>query len=109
MTKDAEKAFVIIYSEYLRRRKAGTAKNQALQFEGGEVYDLPGFDRWIHSDIDDSVRELKQAGYLKKFILGDIELTSSGIAYMESKPKEYFSAFVSVVKDLLSLVAAFMP
>lgn len=104
MTKGTEKAFVIIYSEYLRRRSFGTTKYNAVQFDDAKLVAIEAFSKWNPADIKLSLRELKNLGFIKSDILGNITLTEAGIEYMESKPKEYFTRFAGVVKDLLSLV-----
>ena len=108
MTKDTEKAFVIIYSEYLRRRSFGTAKNQAVRFEDSKLRAIEAFSNWNTEDIRYSLHELKKLGYIKMDILGDAALQESGIEYMENMPKEYFSAFAGLVKGIAELIAAFL-
>lgn len=109
MTKDTEKAFVILYSEYLRRRSSGTAKNQAVWFEDTDLRSIKAFSSWDSEDIRYSLRELKEIGYIKMDILGDVVLLRDGIEYMENKPNEYFGAFANLVKDLVSLVTSLRP
>ena len=108
MTKDTEKAFVIIYSEYLRRRSFGTAKSQAVRFEDSKLRAIECFTNWRPADIGYCMQELRKCGYLKMDILGNVELLEPGIEYMESKPKEYFSAFAGIVKGIAELIAAFL-
>lgn len=108
MTKDTEKAFVIIYSEYLRRRSFGTAKSQAVRFEDSKLRAIEGFTNWRPADIGYCMQELRKCGYLKMDILGNVELLEPGIEYMESKPKDYFSAFAGIVKGIAELIAAFL-
>lgn len=108
MTKDTEKAFVIIYSEYLRRRNCGTAKNQAAVFEDSKLYAISEFEKWDRADISCAIRELQENGYIKDDICGDVTLLTEGIDYMENKPKQYFESFAGIVKDLLSLASTFL-
>lgn len=108
MTRDTEKAFVILYSEYLRRRSFGTAKNQAVRFEDAKLRKIGAFSNWHPSDIQYSLLELQQSGYISTDVCGDIELLKEGIKYMESKPKDYFSAFAGIVKGIAELIAAFL-
>lgn len=108
MTKDTEKAFVIIYSEYLRRRNIGTAKNQAVWFEDSKLRKIDAFSTWNPEDIRYSVQELVNLGYVRADILGNVELSEPGIEYMENKSKEYFASFVGLVKGLTELVASFL-
>lgn len=109
MTKDTEKAFVIIYSEYLRRRSFGTAKYQAVRFEGSKLSAIDAFSSWHPEDIRYSLQELRKLGFVKIDIIGDVALQESGISYMERRPREYFSAFAGIVKGIAELVAAFLP
>lgn len=109
MTKDTEKAFVIIYSEYLRRRSSGTAKNQAVRFESAKIKAIDAFSNWNAEDIRYCLWELRKSGYLGIDIFGNVTLLESGIEYMESKPKEFFSAFTETVSGLISLISAFRP
>ena len=108
MTRDTEKAFVIIYSEYLRRRSFGTAKNQAVQFEDAKLRKIEAFSNWNPQDISYCIGQLEKLGYVKRNIIGDVTLLEPGIEYMESKPKEYFSAFAGIIKGIVELIAAFL-
>lgn len=108
MTRDTEKAFVVLYSEYLRRRSFGTAKNQAVRFEDAKLRKIDAFSNWHPSDIQYSLLELQKGGYIKMDICGDVEILKDGIKYMESKPKDYFLAFAGIVKGIAELIAAFL-
>lgn len=108
MTRDTEKVFVIIYSEYLRRRSFGTAKNQAVRFEDSKLRAIEAFSDLDSEDIRYSLEELKECGYISMDILGDIEILRSGSKYMESKPKEFFSAFAGTIKGIVELIGAFL-
>lgn len=109
MTKNSEKALVILYSEYLRRRSFGTAISDAAIFEDGKIYAIKEFSSWMRSDINSCISELTKVGYVKSNIIGDITLQPEGITYMEKQPKEFFAKFTDTVKDLLTLAAAFLP
>lgn len=104
MTKDMEKAFVIVYSEYLRRRSFGTAKCEAVQFDEAKLRAIEAFSTWNPADIEYCLHNLEDLGFIKEDIIGNVTLTEAGIEYMENKPKEFFSDFTGTVKDLLSLV-----
>ena len=108
MTKDTEKALVIIYSEHLRRRSFGTAKNQAVQFEDAKLRKIDSFSTWNQQDIGYCLEELKRIGYIARNICGDVTLLEPGIKYMESKPKEFFAAFSGIIKGVVELIAAFL-
>lgn len=108
MTRETEKAFIIIYSEYLRRRSFGTAKSQATYFENAKLKNIDAFSLWNSDDIRSSIDELVQIGFVKMDIVGGVQLMNPGIEYMEQKPKEYFSAFAGVVKGIAELISMFL-
>ncbi len=102
MTKETEKVFGILYCEYKRRRKDGMPKRTAMQFEDGSIGTIKAFSKWQAADIEFAIQELNSARYIKRNILGDVELLEAGIEYMEAKPKEFFS-YLSELFDLLSI------
>lgn len=102
MTKETEKAFKILYCEYKRRRKYGLSKRAATRFEVGTIEKLEAFSKWQADDISYAMHELKAGGYIKIYIYGDIELTESGLEFMEDKPKDFFDA-LSPFFDLVGL------
>lgn len=104
MTKDTEKAFVIIYAEYLRRCKAGESKEQASQFTKQQIKGWDAFSSWHPNDVDRSLFELKQNGFMRIYVYGEAMLTTEGIQYMEKQPREFFQKFTEAVKDILALV-----
>lgn len=108
MTKDTEKAFVILYSEYLRRRSFGTAKSQAAEFEDSKLRAIEAFSNWNPADVGYCLQELQKLGYVQTDILGNVTLQEPGIEYMENKPEEYFSKFAGIVKGIAELIALFL-
>ena len=107
MSKDTEKAFVILYCEYKRLRKAGYAKEDAIEFCGHDVYQLPAFHEWHRSDICLALDELVALGFVKTNILDDVSLTPSGIEFMEQKPSEYFKQILPTVGSLVEIISFF--
>lgn len=108
MTKDTEKAFVIVYTEYLRRRSFGTAKSQAVWFEDTKLRKIDAFSGWNSDDIRCSLQELTELGYITMDIVGNVGISKLGIQYIERKPKEFFSAFSGAVSGIIDLVALFL-
>ena len=90
MTRDAEKAFKIIYCEYKRCRKAGASRDSAMTFESGSIEKLDAFSDWNPSDIASALSELRQCAYIKTDILGTRRITPAGLEFMESRPKRFF-------------------
>ena len=95
-------AFKIIYCEYNRRRSVGFTKPDSIKFKDGEIYQIAAFKKWLQPDVDYAIHELVTAKYLKKNILGDIQLTEAGIAYMQNKPRQFFED-LSKLFDLASI------
>ena len=96
MTKDTEKALVILYCEYKRRRGFGTSKAEDVHFEEAKMRNIEAFSDWNYADISYAMQQLRAAGYVKLNILGDVTLTESAIEYIEAKPKEYFDTFLKI-------------
>lgn len=94
--------FKIIYCEYKRRRSVGFTKSDSINFKDGEIYQIAAFKNRLRPDIDYAVHELVTVKYLKENILGDIQLTEAGIAYMQSKPRQFFED-LSKLFDLASI------
>ena len=69
--------------------------------------DNDAFSNWNAEDIRYCLWELRKSGYLEIDIFGNVTLLESGTEYMESKPKEFFSAFAETVSGLISLISAF--
>ena len=107
MSKDTEKAFVILYCEYKRLRKAGYSKVDAIEFCGQDVYQLSAFHKWNKSDIHLALNELNALGFVKTNICDDISLTPSGIEFMEQKPSGYFKQIVPAVRDFIEIISLF--
>lgn len=102
MTKETEKAFKILYCEYKRRRKSGDSKRKAVFFEDKVIDKIEAFSSWNREDINYALQELKRARLIRLFIYGDLELTETGIEFMEDKPREFFEG-LSQFFDLISL------
>lgn len=90
LTKGAKRSLALLYTEYKQRISEGMNKRQAVSFDP------------CPEEIAEDKQELKLAGFIKAYILGDIELTDKAIVYMESKP-------IETIKEWLSLAAPFVP
>ncbi len=103
MTKETETAFKILYCEYKRRRSFGTSKPEAMRFESAKLQKIDAYSDWNAEDLRYALAELRKIGFVQIDILGDVELTESGIEYMESKPMEYFE----IASKFFNLAAIF--
>ncbi len=90
LTRSAKKSLATLYREYCQRLNAGQKKSQAVSF--------PSYAESISEDRN----ELKNAGFIRVDILGDISLTDKAIIYMENKT-------LDTIKEWLSFGTQFIP
>lgn len=108
ITKEAKALLSALYKEYKRRRKAGISKEQARCFGDSDTIQTNIVDKWSINDIDEACRELHSAGILNCFFIddtvGELELTTLGIAYAESCTKKNISTIISILDRLKALL-----
>lgn len=109
MTRDTEKALIIIYCQYKKRLSLGTDEEDARYFEDAKLRNIDNFSNWPQSKLNLSTQQLHKEGYIFKNILDDVRLLDEGIQFVESKPKEYFDSFLNAVSGLASIVSAIFP
>ena len=106
MTKETEKALIIIYCQYKKRLGYGTNEEDARYFEDAKLRNIDNFSDWSPSKLKLSIQQLKKEGYIFMNIWDDIRLLDKGIEYVESKPKEYFDIFINAISGLASVVSS---
>lgn len=106
MTRDAEKALIIIYCQYKKRLALGTDEEDARYFEDAKLRNIDNFSSWSRSKLTLAIQQLKKVGFVSMNILDDVRLLDEGIEFVESKPKEYFDSFFNVVSGLASIVSS---
>lgn len=104
MTRETETAFKILYCEYKRRRSYGTSKAEAMRFEQAKLQKIDAYSEWNPEDLRYALHELRKIKAVRIDILGNVELTESGIEYMEDKPIQYFET----VSKFFNLLAIFI-
>lgn len=80
LTKESRKVLKTIYDIYSDRRKSGQSKSAAMRFDASDAADIPS--------LADAAPELKKAGFLKRYITGNFELTDQAIIFMENFTKD---------------------
>lgn len=87
LTKESREALRKLWETYSQRRKDGMSKQLAVRFLAKDYADYPGFE---------TIRaELKNAGYLKVFIVdGDFDLTDKAIIFFENYDKENIEKWI---------------
>lgn len=99
LTKDADKAFCLIYKEYLIKCHT-LSKTVSKEFSNDELDNV--LCDFNPDDLDDILNELKSANLIEYFITGDISLKSNGIIYMENR-------FKSGLKEITDFISKFIP
>ena len=106
LTNDSKKVLYALYSEYKARRAVGSSKSDARFFGSAQSIQENFFPDWILDDVEDSLCELDEAGFLINLYLeatiNECHLSDSAIATMENLPKE-------LLKDVLSFASHFIP
>lgn len=89
LTKDSDALICVLYRDYLKKRKSGTAKSDAKWFGSSEFIQRDLIPKWSPEDTDETCRELHRAGlltceYADNRVIFCI-LSDAGIAYMENR------------------------
>lgn len=106
VTRDTEKALIIIYCQYKKRLDLGTNEEAARYFEDAKLRSIENFSDWDYSKLKLSIQQLQRKGYIFVNIWDDVRLLDGGIEYIESKPKEYFDSFISAISGIASIIGA---
>lgn len=85
LSKDADKSICLIYKEYLRRRKSGSDKKSAKDFFYREQWPDDFTEKGGISDFLDTLRELQNAGFIRRTMGGGFYLEDDGVIYMEQR------------------------
>lgn len=85
ITRSADKVICLIYKEFLDRRDSGASIEDARDFSDQFCMSLPKPSAMNPADVETASQELNDAGYIKRYITGDFDLTNSGIIYLENR------------------------
>ena len=102
VTKDADKLVCNIYKTYLSRRNNGLTKSEAKSFDSDFYIEIPSLSSWSEDDIDETLNELKRAGFIKKYIYGDFQIQDDFIIYMENR-------FKNGLTEITDFISRFIP
>lgn len=87
LTKDADKLLCQIYAEYLKRRKNGVRKSQAIHFEAPPLL-VEEFLCGEHpDDVSDLIFDLAKINFVEAYLDASFYLTDNAIIYMENRFK----------------------
>lgn len=102
LTKDADKLIVLIYHEYLSRRKKGYSKSDAGNFEFEDLTSINKLSSWLQDDIEDTLAELHQKNLIDMDLSFTFDITYEGIVYLENRFKNNLS-------EVTDFIAKFIP
>ena len=102
LSRDAEKMICVLYKVYLERRKAKTPKAAAREFSDLDQTKLDGIADWLDADRTETAHELKQAGFVKRYIDGSVVSEDAAIVFMENR-------FKNGLTEVISFLANFIP
>lgn len=105
LSKDADKALCLIYKEYLSRRKSGSEKRSSKNFFNREQWPAEFIEKDGLPDFLDSLRELQNAGFVRRTMGGGFYLEDAGIVYMEQR----FPNGIAQVLDWLGKIKSAIP
>ena len=101
LPKAADKLCCGTYKSYLAQRKAGISKANAKHFAFDFYKEIPVLSLWSEDDIDETLNELKRAGFIKKYIDGGFQLQDSFIIYMENRFKNGLTEVTDFISKLI--------
>lgn len=106
LTKDAKTVLFTLYKEYEKRKKSGTSKSKAKNFDSAKSIQENFFPKMLLEDVEDSLRELERNDFLDNFYADNTiyfcSLSDSAIAVMESQTKE-------TLLNIADFIAKFIP
>ncbi|MBR1740236.1 MAG: hypothetical protein IJ737_08075 [Ruminococcus sp.] len=101
ITKDAENVICYLYKIYLDRRKDNISRDEAAFFEEEFFYSDKKLSKISASDLDSYFCELKENGYIKYDVCGNVEIKNEAIVYMENRFKNNILALLDIVSKFI--------
>lgn len=102
ITKDSYRVLCSLYREYLKRRKNGISKMEAVCFAAPSDFKDELFPDIPIDDLYDAITELGQTGFLTVYIDGSFQLEKSAIILMENR-------FTKGLTEVTDFIAKFIP
>lgn len=113
LTKDGDILICAIYAKYLKRRKNGMDKAQAMKNFSSEKIKSDLLPEWQLGDIDDTMSELQKNALVgcfsaDNFTAYEAWLTSEGILYMESRFEKKLNKVIGYVAEISNIALKFL-
>lgn len=105
LSNDSKKLFFILYKEYVKRRKNGSTKSEAMSFGNAhQIHDTFLKDEEIE-DVCSYIYELSKAGFMLYSPYDNIphrcSLTNSAIVTLEKYPADIFKTIFDFLKGFV--------
>ena len=101
LTRDAYRLLCLIYKEYLQRLEDGESRSQARSF--ASVPDTVR-DNFSAVRLLDTLTELRDAGYIKKYLRDSFRPEPQGIICMEQRLPNGLSQVLEASAKIASLI-----
>lgn len=105
LTKNAKQILYVIYKEYQNRRKHGVSRSESALFSSAEVLQSDFFPDIPLEDVEDSLCELGQNGYLHNYssdnTIALFILQNDAIAELENRNAEIFFSIADFVSKFI--------
>ena len=107
-TKDADKLICLIYKDYLEKRKLGILKAKAKNLVSVEKIHQDLVPNEQFEDVAETCRELSRLNLINCMLADNIiyhvELSDSGIAYMEGRFKNGLGEVIDYLSKVFGLI-----
>ncbi len=102
LSKDADKLLCCTYKMYLERRKNGSSKDVAKNFNETFNKDDKILSSWQDDDVLDTLHELYKAELIRLDLTGNFSLKPAAIIYMENR-------FKNGLNEITDFISKFIP
>ncbi len=102
LTKQTQDVLTRIFKVYKKRIKDGKSIDESVEFSFNFQYNDEVLSKMNPDNVEHALRELQEAGAIKRYVDGEFELTDSAIKDMENR-------FKGVAKGFLDIASKFIP
>lgn len=107
LTKDSEKLLNCAYKMYLERRKQSNPN--AKCFDSDFYLSDKELSETCDEYVQDALIELHKAKYIQLDLIGEFELTTTGICYCENKNKVIGKSVGDTVEKIVDVASKLLP
>lgn len=112
ITNDSKRVLLVLYKQYLERRKAGQSRSDASYFGDSENLQMELFKNDSVDDLSDYCWELSSAGYITcspgDDLANNVTLTAETIIAMEQRFPNGVKQVLEALSGLIGIASAFI-